>query len=189
MVQALSKLKDVNILLGVSGAIPVYKAADLASKLTSAGAKVRCVMTANAAKLVTTKTFQALTGMPVYTDLWTDPKDFSITHINLADAADIVVVAPATANIIAKIANGICDDLLSTTLCACWDKPFLIAPAMNTQMWVNPAVQQNIETLKTRQIEIIGPETGRLACGTQGPGRMTEPADIMKRIEQIAEQI
>ncbi len=189
MAQALSKLKDVNILLGVSGAIPVYKAADLASKLTSAGAKVRCVMTASAAKLVTPRTFQALTGMPVYTDLWTDPKDFSITHIDLADSADIIVVAPATANIIAKTANGICDDLLSTTLCACWNKPFLIAPAMNTQMWTNPAVQQNIETLKKRQIEIIGPETGRLACGTEGTGRMTEPADIIKRIEQIAEQI
>ncbi len=189
MAQAPSKLRDVNILLGISGAIPVYKVADLASKLTSAGAKVRCVMTANAAKFVTPVTFQALTGMPVYTELWTQPKDFSITHIDLAGSADIVVVAPATANIIAKMAGGICDDLLSTTLCACWDKPFLVAPAMNTQMWANPAVQQNIETLKTRQVEIIGPETGRLACGTQGAGRMTEPAEIIKRIEQLAEQI
>jgi phosphopantothenoylcysteine synthetase/decarboxylase len=97
----------------------------------------------------------------------------------------VVVVAPATANIIAKIANGICDDLLSTTLCVCWNKPVIIAPAMNSNMWSNPVVQKNIEKIKQMDFTLVGPETGRLACGSEGPGRMAEPADIVKAIEKI----
>jgi phosphopantothenoylcysteine decarboxylase/phosphopantothenate--cysteine ligase len=118
--------------------------------------------------------------------MWSGPADYKIDHIALADQADIVVVVPATANITAKIANGICDDLLSTTLCVCWNKPVLVAPAMNSNMWTNPAVQKNVETIKEIGFRIIGPETGRLACGTEGIGRMAEPDDIIKAIEGIA---
>lgn len=188
MADGVSKLKGVNILLGISGAIPVYKSVDLASKLTGAGANVRCVMTSNATQFVRPKSFEAVTGMPVFCEMWTGPEQFNIAHINLVDASDIVVVAPATANIIAKMAHGICDDLLSTTLCACFGKPILAAPAMNDRMWGNPAVQRNVESLREMQVEIIGPESGRLACGTEGVGRMTEPGEILTRIEQIAEQ-
>jgi len=185
MVKGASKLTDVNILLGVTGGIAAYKAVDLASKLTAAGAKVNCIMTENACELVRPKSFEAVTDRAVFTSMWSGPADYKISHVNLADEADIVVVAPATANIIAKTANGICDDLLSTTLCACWDKAVLIAPAMNSNMWTNPAVQKNIETIKQMGLQVIGPEVGRLACGTEGIGRMAEPDDILKEIENI----
>jgi len=189
MAKTTSKLIDVSILLGVTGGVAAYKAVDLASKMTAAGAKVDCIMTKNARKLIRPKSFEAVTGRAVYTSMWTVPKDYKIDHIALAETADIVVIAPATANIIAKTANGICDDLLSTTLCVCWDKPVLIAPAMNSNMWTNPAVQKNVETIKQAGFRIIGPETGRLACGTEGIGRMTEPDDIIKAIEEVASQI
>ena len=186
MAKAVSKLTDVNILLAVTGGIAAYKAIDLASKLTAAGAKVNCIMTKNACELIRPKSFESVTGRAVFTSMWSGPSDYKISHISLAEQADIVVVAPATANIIAKIANGICDDLLSTTLCACWDKPVLIAPAMNSNMWTNPAVQKNVETIKQMGLQIIGPEVGRLACGAEGIGRMAEPDDILKEIENIA---
>ena len=180
MTESLEQLKASNVLLGVSGGIAAYKAADLASKLTGCGAVVRTIMTESACKLLTPATFEAVTGQPVYTSLWQGPEDFKIGHIQSADWADVVVVAPATANIIAKVASGVCDDLLSTTLCACWDKPVLLAPAMNSNMWVNPIVQRNM-TILTEQLKFktIGPEQGRLACGTTGIGRMAEPADIL----------
>jgi phosphopantothenoylcysteine decarboxylase/phosphopantothenate--cysteine ligase len=186
MAKAVSKLADMNILLGVTGGIAAYKAVDLTSKLTAAGAKVNCIMTENACELVRPKSFEAVTGRAVFTSMWSGPEDYKISHVNLAEQADIVVIAPATANIIAKIANGICDDLLSTTLCACWDKPVLIGPAMNSNMWTNPAVQKNVETIKQAGFRIIGPETGRLACGAEGIGRMAEPDNIIKAIEDIA---
>ena len=141
-------LKDLNILLGVTGGIAAYKAVDLASKLTAAGAGVRTVMTESACQLVSPKSFEAVTGAPVFTSLWSDPQDHQMSHIALADWARIVVVAPATADIIAKVANGICDDLLSTVLCTCWATPTLFAPAMNTRMWENPATQRNVEALR-----------------------------------------
>ena len=189
MAKSISKLTDVNILLGVTGGIAAYKAVDLASKLTAAGAKVDCIMTKNARKFIRPKSFEAVTGRAVYTSLWTGPQDYKIEHIDLAAAADIVVIAPATANTIAKIANGICDDLLSTTICACWNKPVLVAPAMNSNMWANPAVQKNVETIKQAGFRTIGPETGRLASGAEGIGRMTQPDDIIKAIEDVASQI
>lgn len=181
-------LKDINILLVVTGGIAAYKAADLASKLAARAASVDCILTEHAAKLIKPITFQALTARPVHTSMFepADTSEFRIGHISLAESADIVVVAPATANIIAKMANGICDDLASTTLSAAWQKPILLAPAMNSNMYENPAVQKNIDTLKNINIRMIGPETGRLACGTTGPGRMTEPADIIIAIEKIA---
>ena len=186
-------LQDVNILLGVTGGVAAYKAVDLASKLTAAGARVRTVMTEAACRLVGPKSFEAVTGSPVYTAMWSTPDEFKISHIELADWADLVVVAPATANILGKAANGICDDLLSTILCACWplirSGMALVAPAMNTNMWTNPAVQNNVATMKTRGFQFIGPAEGRLACGVEGPGRMSEPTDILEAIEKMTSKI
>ena len=179
-------LKDLNILLGVTGGIAAYKAVDLASKLTAAGASVRTVMTEAACQLVGPKSFEAVTAAPVYTSLWSNPQDHSSAHISLADWAQIVVVAPACADVIGKVANGICDDLLSTTLCVCWATPTLFAPAMNTRMWENPAVKRNVEILRAAGVRMVGPAAGRLACGTEGVGRMTEPQEILAAIEELA---
>jgi phosphopantothenoylcysteine decarboxylase/phosphopantothenate--cysteine ligase len=168
-------LENLNILLGVSGGIAAYKAVDLASKLKARGANISTVMTESACRLIGPKSFEAVTQSAVYTTMWSAPDDYEISHIALVDSADVVVVAPATANIIGKIANGICDDLLSTVL-----------PAMNDQMWANPVVQDNIETVKKLGFQLVGPVKGRLACGTEGPGRMAEPQDIVEAIEKIA---
>jgi len=189
MAQTDSKLNGKTVLLGVTGGIAAYKAVDLASKLTQAGAKVLTVMTKNATRLVGAKSFEAVTGQCVFAKMWSSPAEFKITHINLAEGADIVVVAPATANIMAKMATGISDDLLSTTLCACWNKPGLIAPAMNNNMWSNPATQRNVEILKQSGYEFIGPARGRLACGTDAVGRMAEPAAILENVTQLAGRI
>lgn len=180
------KLKNLNILLGVSGGIAAYKAVDLASKLTASGANVKTVMTENACQLVGAKSFEAVTGSAVYISLWSSSEEYEISHISLAEWADIVVAAPATANIIGKAASGICDDLLSTVLCTGWAKPVLLAPAMNNNMWSNPVVQRNVEAIKEVGFEIIGPEEGRLACGTEGMGRMSEPQDILEAVLEIA---
>jgi phosphopantothenoylcysteine synthetase/decarboxylase len=182
-------LKDLNILLGVTGGIAAYKVVDLASKLAAGGANVRTVMTESACRFVGPTSFEAVTGSPVYRSLWTDPAGHSSTHISLADWANVVVVAPASADIIGKAANGICDDLLSTTLCTCWATPTLFAPAMNTRMWENPAVQRNITTLRERNVQMIGPTAGRLACGTEGMGRMAEPQQILEEIDRIGAEL
>ncbi len=182
-------LDDRNILLGVTGGIAAYKTVDLASRLTALNANVRTVMTENACRFVGPKSFEAVTGSKVLTTLWNDADEHSSAHISLADWAQIVVIAPATANIIGKAATGICDDLLSTTLCTCWAKPTLYAPAMNTRMWENPAVQCNVTALQKMGAHMIGPEAGRLACGTEGLGRMAEPQMIVKAIELIAAQL
>jgi phosphopantothenoylcysteine synthetase/decarboxylase len=182
-----------NILLGVSGGVAAYKAVDLASKLTAAGAKVKTVMTGNACQLICPKSFEAVTSSAVFTSLWDTSTEFKTSHINLVNWADIVVVVPATANIIGKIANGICDDLLSTILCAATELiksgAVILAPAMNDNMWDNPAVQRNIRMVKEMGFRLIGPVEGRLACGTEGLGRMSEPQDILKAIEKIASKI
>ncbi len=183
------RIKDLNILLGVSGGIAAYKAVDLASKLTVAGARVKTVMTENACRFVGPKSFEAVTGSAVFTSLWSKSEEHRIKHVSLVDRADIVVVAPATANIIGKVANGICDDLLSATFCVCWQKPILLAPAMNGNMWNNPVVQRNLKTLKEMGFNSIGPTKGRLADGTIAEGRMSEPKDILERIEKIAKNI
>lgn len=186
-------LKGLNILLGVSGGIAAYKAVDLASSLTAAGVGVNTVMTAAACELVGPKSFEAVTQSAVFVDLWAMPEECKAGHIFLVDQADIIVVAPATANIIGKIANGICDDLLSTTLCAATklikSGMVLLAPAMNDNMWANKAVQRNVKTIKEMGLKLIGPVKGRLACGTEGIGRMVEPQDIIKAIEKIASKI
>lgn len=180
------KLDGRGILLGVSGGVAAYKAVDLASRLTKAGADVRCILTEHALEFIRPLSFEAVTGMPAFTSLWKASDEYRIGHVSLADVCDICVVAPATANILAKAAAGICDDLLSTTLCTCWERPMLIAPAMNDRMWRHPAVRQNVETLKSRGVTFIGPEAGRLACGAEGWGRMSEPQDIAAAVEALA---
>ena len=182
-------LQGINILLGVSGGIAAYKAASLASMLVKKGATVRCILTENACKLISPRTFEAITNQPVITSMWQTDNPYHIGHINILDQSDFIVVAPATANIIAKAASGVCDDMLSTTLCAGWDNPILLAPAMNTSMWNNPATQRNLELLKNQGWQIIGPETGRLACGIEDIGRMSEPEEISKSIETIAKKL
>ncbi|MHC4618864.1 MAG: flavoprotein [Planctomycetota bacterium] len=184
-----SKLEGLNILLGVSGGVAAYKAVDLASRLTAGGARVKTVMTENACQLVGPNSFEAVTRTQVSTNLWGTSEEYKTSHIALAEWADVIVVAPATANIIGKFANGICDDLLSTLLCTCWAKPTLFAPAMNSDMWNSPAVQRNVETAKETGLQLIGPEKGRLACGTEGIGRMSEPQDILQAIERIASKV
>jgi len=189
MPQKKTNLSGLNILLGVSGGVAAYKAVDLASKLTASGAKVNTVMTENACRFVRPKSFEAVTGSAVFTSLWSKSEEHRIKHVSLVDWADIVVLAPATANIIGKIANGICDDLLSATFCVCWQKPILLAPAMNGNMWNNPVVQRNLKKLKEMGFNSIGPTKGRLADGTIAEGRMSEPKDILEAIEKIAKNI
>ena len=179
-------LKDLNILLGVTGGIAAYKVVDLAGRLVAAGAGVRTVMTRSACRFVGPASFEAITGAPVYTSLWRNPEDHKIAHIALADWANLVVVAPASADILGKAANGICDDLLSTTLCTCWATRTLYAPAMNTRMWENAAVQRNVAALRQMGAQMVGPVAGHLACGAEGIGRMAEPQDILQAIEQLA---
>jgi len=185
---AIGKIRP-NILLGVSGGIAAYKAVDLASSLIAAGARVNTVMTENACRFVSPKSFEGVTGSAVFTSMWSTPEEYRSGHIAILDWADIVVVAPATADIIGKIANGICDDLLSTTLCVCWRKPTLLAPAMNNNMWTNPAIQRNVAMVKKMGFQIIGPAKGRLACGTEAIGRMAEPQDILEAVAKIATKI
>jgi phosphopantothenoylcysteine synthetase/decarboxylase len=183
-------LDNLNILLGVTGGVAAYKAVDLASKLTAAGANVKTILTESACQLIGPKSFEAVTSSAVYTGLWDADNLYEIDHIALSDWAKIVVIAPATANIVGKIANGICDDMLSTTICACWplieSGDAILAPAMNTKMWANPAVQRNIEILRKMGFILTGPVEGRLACGTTGIGRMSEPKDILELIEKTA---
>lgn len=170
------------IVLGVTGGIAAYKACEIASSLGKKNASVRVVMTESACQLVSPKTFEALTGNPVYTGVFESAD--RIVHIDLANRADLILVAPATANIMAKAACGIADDLLSTVLlaAAC---PVAMAPAMNARMWRAPATQQNAETLRARGVRFIGPEQGHLACGVSDIGRMTEPAAIVEAVQRM----
>lgn len=169
-------LKEKKVLLGVTGGIAAYKSAELLRLLIKEGAKVRVVMTQSAAKFVSPLTFQALSGNPVITDLFSDVS--GIDHIEHTDWADIFIVAPATANIIGKMASGIGDDPLSTMALA-FDGRFLIAPAMNSKMYKNPIVQENIDRLQSHGYQFVGPEAGDLACGEEGIGRMSEPEAIL----------
>ena len=165
------------ILLGVTGGIAAYKSADLVRRLRERGAEVQVVMTAAATEFVTPLTFQALSGRPVRTSLWDAAAEASMGHIELARWADRVLVAPATADFIARLAHGIADDLLST-LCLATESPIAIAPAMNRVMWTNAATQANVATLASRGIAILGPGEGGQACGETGAGRMLEPAEL-----------
>ncbi|MCR4887452.1 MAG: bifunctional phosphopantothenoylcysteine decarboxylase/phosphopantothenate--cysteine ligase CoaBC [Clostridiales bacterium] len=170
--------------LGVTGGIAAYKACGLASMLRKAGADVFVIMTENACEFVRPLTFETLTNHPVVTDTFAPPETWEVEHIALAKRADVFVIAPATANILAKMACGIADDMLSTTVLAT-KAPILIAPAMNTGMWENPATQRNVEVLRSRGVRFVGPEGGFLACGDSGTGRMSEPEAVFAEIEKI----
>ncbi|MET1177964.1 bifunctional phosphopantothenoylcysteine decarboxylase/phosphopantothenate--cysteine ligase CoaBC [Peribacillus simplex] len=176
-------LIDKKVLLCVTGGIAVYKAAALTSKLTQEGAHVKVIMSESARKFVTPLTFQALSRNDVYTDTF-DEKDSSvIAHINLADWADIILLAPATANVIGKVANGIADDMITTTLLAT-EAPVWVAPAMNVHMYAHPAVQKNMETLRSFGYQFIEPGEGYLACGYVGKGRLEEPETIVEHLNR-----
>lgn len=175
-------LQGKKILLGVTGGIAAYKAVEVVSRLRKAGAEVRVVMTREATEFVTELTFREISGNPVAVDMWAPVQHWNVAHIALAEWADAVLVAPATANIITKAALGVADDMLSTTLLAV-TAPVFFAPAMNSNMYAHPATQKNLDILVKRGLHIIPPGTGKLACGAEGPGRLAEPADIVAALE------
>ncbi len=177
-------LEHREILLGVSGGIAAYKAADLASKVMQAGAKVTVVMTESAERFIGPTTFEALTGRPVYRRVFEPREHFQGEHIGLARRAELMVIAPATANCLAKIALGFADDLLST-LALTITCPLLVAPAMNTEMWNKASVQRNLRQLVEDGVNIVEPGSGWLSCGQIGPGRMAEPVEILEKIREI----
>ena len=169
------------IVLGVTGGIAAYKSAELVSRLRHLGAKVHVIMTRNATEFVAPLTFQTLSANQVVTDTFQAPEYWNVEHVALAKLAEVFVIAPATANILAKMATGIADDMLSTTVLAT-KAPVLVAPAMNTGMWTAEATKNNVRTLKERGVRFIGPDSGMLACGDEGTGRMSEPEDIAEAI-------
>lgn len=172
----MTELAGKRIVLGVTGGIAAYKAAELTRLLVKAGATVDVVMTEAAAHFVSAMTFQALSGRPVWTSLWSD-ENRSMAHIDLTRGADAVLVAPATADFLARLTHGMADDLL-TTLCQARDCPLLVAPAMNRQMWEQPATQRNVEQLAADGVSVLGPAAGEQACGEVGEGRMLEAQDL-----------
>ena len=177
-------LKDKKIILGVTGGIAAYKAVEIASRLKKAGAVVRVVMTEEAKKFVTELTFREITGQPVTSDMWAEIQHYSVAHISLAEWADMVLIAPATANILAKADIGIADDFLSTMLLA--TKAIVVySPAMNTNMFNHPATQGHIASLKSKGSRIIEPASGILACGAVGAGRLPEPVEVVAEVEKI----
>jgi phosphopantothenoylcysteine decarboxylase/phosphopantothenate--cysteine ligase len=167
----------MNIVLGISGGIAAYKTPELVRRLRERGADVQIVMTASAEEFVTPTSLQAVSGRPIRTNLWDKEAEASMSHIELARWADLVLIAPATAEIMARLAGGGAPDLLAT-LCLATEAPIVIAPAMNRVMWANPAVQANRRTLEERGVKILGPDTGSQACGETGAGRMLEPEAI-----------
>jgi phosphopantothenoylcysteine decarboxylase len=173
-----------SIILGVTGSIAAYKAADLTSKLVKRGYAVFVVMTEHATSFVGAMTFQTLSKNPVTSGVFDERESWRPTHIDLADRADLFLVAPATANILAKLALGICDDAL-TSIALATPAPILIAPAMNGKMWLHPATQQNVSTLRTRGATFIGPEEGMLACGYEGIGRLWNVDEIVAKADEI----
>ena len=177
-------LSNKRILLGISGGIAAYKSAELVRRLREQGAEVKVVMTSAACEFITPLTLQALSANPVHTKLLDHAHESAMGHIELARWCDVVVVAPASANFLARLAQGMADDLL-TTLCLASQAPLLVAPAMNQQMWQNPATLANIEVLSGRGIGIIGPASGEQACGEVGPGRMLEPEQILRQIQAL----
>jgi len=175
------ELKGKRLVLGVTGGIAAYKAAELVRLLGKQGADVQVAMTEGAAHFVTATTFQALSGKPVYTDQWDARMPNAMAHIDLSRQADLILVAPASADFMARIAHGMADDLLATMVLA-RDCPLLLAPAMNRQMWENPATQRNVAQLQADGVQILGPACGEQACGEVGAGRMLEPEEILEEV-------
>ena len=182
----MSRQAGKEVALGVTGSIAAYKSAQIASDLRKRDVEVSVVMTQNALRFITPLTFETITGRPVITDLVCDPSQRTAEHIALADRCGALVIAPATANIIGKIANGIADDVLSTTAMS-FPGPIVLAPAMNTLMWKNEIVQQNIEALQAIGCVLVGPEEGRLADGKTGIGRMAGVSRIVDLVAQVLE--
>lgn len=174
-------LTGKEVVLGVTGGIAAYKSAEVVSRLRHLGIHVNVIMTKNATEFVAPLTFETLSANPVVTDTFDRPERWEVEHVALAKKADVFVIAPATANILAKMVCGIADDMLSTTVLAT-KAPVLVAPAMNTGMWTADATQQNVQTLKQRGIHFVGPDSGILACGDTGAGRMSEPETIVEAI-------
>ncbi len=180
------KITIMKIILGVTGSIAAHKAADLASLLTKAKCDVRVVMTADAQHFITPLPFKTLTRNPVVTNLYDEDEGWKPTHIELADAADVLVIAPATANVIAKLAHGLADDALSCIALALNPQAkILIAPAMNGKMWRHAATQENVATLTKRGVEFIGPDEGMLSCGYEGVGRLWPVEKIAERVLKL----
>ena len=177
-------LKDKTVVIGVSGGIAAYKACDVVSRLKKLNANVHVIMTKGATEFVTPLTFQSLSQNYVVSDMFEEPKTWDVEHISLAKKADVFLIAPATANVIGKIANGICDDMLTTTVMATTGK-VLIAPAMNTNMYKNPILQRNISTLKELGYNFVNPESGRLACGDVGEGKLASPETIVEAVVDL----
>ncbi|HEX4050207.1 MAG TPA: bifunctional phosphopantothenoylcysteine decarboxylase/phosphopantothenate--cysteine ligase CoaBC [Steroidobacteraceae bacterium] len=177
-------MQGKHIVLGITGGIAAYKAADLVRRLVERGAEVQVVMTTAARQFVTPVTFQALSGRAVRSDLWDPAAEAAMGHIELARWADLVLVAPASADFLARLAHGLADDLL-TTLCLASAAPLALAPAMNQQMWSHPATQANVALLAQRGAGLLGPAVGEQACGEHGPGRMLEPLEILSRVAPL----
>lgn len=175
-------LRGQRVLLCVCGGIAAYKAAELVRRLGDAGAQVQVAMTENAQRFVGAQTFQALSGRPVRTSLWDAAAEAAMGHLELARWADRVVIAPASANTLARLAHGLADDLVST-LCLAITAPLTLCPAMNHRMWLHPATQANVALLRERGAAVVGPEDGPLAEGESGPGRLAEPAAIVAALE------
>jgi phosphopantothenoylcysteine decarboxylase / phosphopantothenate---cysteine ligase len=178
-----ASLQRVRVLLGVTGGIAAYKAADLVRRLRDAGAEVRVVMTESAGRFVTALTFQALSGNPVRSSLWDETAEAAMGHIELARWAEEILIAPASADTIARLAQGRADDLLSTLVLAS-SAPLSIAPAMNQQMWAHPATRANIDLLRQRGARVLGPASGSQACGDVGDGRLLEPGDLVQALAE-----
>jgi phosphopantothenoylcysteine synthetase/decarboxylase len=174
------------VILGVTGSIAAYKAVDIASGLTKEGCEVRVVLTADAQRFITPLAFKTLSRHPVITDLYDEEEDWKPAHIELADRADLLLVAPATANKMARLALGFADDALTCIALALRpEAKVLIAPAMNGKMWLHPATQGHVETLKRRGVEFVGPEIGLLSCGYEGLGRLWDPGRIVSRALEL----
>ncbi|MCK6418233.1 MAG: bifunctional phosphopantothenoylcysteine decarboxylase/phosphopantothenate--cysteine ligase CoaBC [Alphaproteobacteria bacterium] len=176
--------ENKSILLIITGGIAAYKSLELIRLLRKDGAQIRSILTAGGAQFVTPLSVSALCEHPAYTDLWSLKDESEMGHIRLVREADLIVVAPASADFMAKMAHGLADDLASTCLLAA-DKPILIAPAMNHRMWAHPATQNNVATLRARGVQVIGPDAGAMACGEYGPGRMSEPEVIFNHIHSF----
>ena len=180
----MSQIHNREVLLGVTGGVAAYKAADLCSRLMQLGGKVTVIMTESAHEFIGATTFEALTGRPVYSHAFEAREHYQGEHIGLARRAQLVVIAPVTAQTIARLAHGMADDLLSTTVLVTM-APVILAPAMNCDMWAKPAVQRNMKQLIADGYHIVGPEEGWLSCGQVGAGRMADPALILKTMENV----
>ena len=180
----MAEKKGFRIVLGVTGSIAAFRAADLASAMVKEGWEVHAILTADGARFLPALTLAALTHRPVHTSLWEEGEGGRMSHLDLAQTADAVVVAPASADFLARTAHGLAGDVLGAVLLAT-RAPLVLAPAMNTHMWTHPATQENVKTLKSRGVVWAGPAEGRLACGTEGPGQLASTEEILRQVKDV----